>query len=458
MILEKGVDMSSLSHADAAWLHMETPTNLMMITGLVLLDSVPDRSWMEAVLEHRLCHYQRFRMKVVESKTFGLPHWELLSDFQVGSHLVYEQLEEPSQEAFLTRVAELMSQPLDRSRPLWEFRVFPGVEGRCAIAVRFHHAIADGIAMMRVLLSLCDKSVDAPRPSPEDEPEHFEERSKKSTFARAKGLTSFLLHEGHDLLFHPARATKLAGQGFKAGKSLAHVLALPPDAPNAFQGILKEKKLVALSRPIELARFKNLGKKLGCTINDVLMGVLAGALGRTLKRKQDLTEDFRIRVVVPVDLRGGDVAKLGNRFGLVFLTLPVGEPDPAERLKKVHDSMTELKESAEAVVTFELLSTVGALPADIEKEIIKWFGSKASAVVTNLPGPRETLYMAGSKINGVMYWVPQSGRLAVGISLMSYAGQVRLGVTTDASIVSNPQKIVDDFMDALEEMQTTEAS
>ena len=120
--------------------------------------------------------------------------------------------------------------------------------------------------------------------------------------------------------------------------------------------------------------------------------------------------------------------------------------------------MNELKSSAEAVVTFELLSTVGALPAEVEKPIIHWFGSKASVVVTNLPGPRESLYMAGSKIESVMYWVPQSGQLAVGISLMSYAGQIRLGVTTDASVYPSPQNIVDDFVAALEEMQTLEVS
>jgi diacylglycerol O-acyltransferase len=447
--------MSSLSHADAAWLHMETPTNLMMITGLVQLDSTPDREWMEAVLEHRLCHYERFRMNVVEP-TVGYPRWELQDGFEVGSHLVYEQLEEPSREAFLCRVAELMSQPLDREKPLWEFRVFPGVEGGSAIAIRLHHAIGDGIALMRVLLSLCDKTADAPRPTLQDEPEHPEE--KISAFAKAKKFTSHLLHESHDLLFHPSRAAKLARQSLSAGKSLAHVLALPPDTPNVFQGELGEKKLVALSAPIDLASVKSLGKRLGCTINDVLMGVLAGALGRTLRREQELGEDSRIRAVVPVDLRGGDVGKLGNKFGLVFLTLPVGEPDPRERLRQVHETMNELKNSAEAIVTFELLSTVGALPADVEKEIIKWFGGKATAVVTNLPGPREPLYMAGSKVENVMYWVPQSGRLAVGISLLSYAGQIVLGVATDASIMSSPQTIVDDFMDALEEMQTLEAS
>ena len=448
--------MTRMSHADAAWLHMETPTNLMMITGLVLLDSVPERAWMESVLEYRLCHFERFRMKVVEPAGLGLPHWERATDFEVGAHLVYEELAEPTMERFLERVSELMSTPLDRERPLWEFRLFPGVGRGCAMAVRLHHAIADGIALMRVLLSLCDDQSKAPRPTSQDVPEQGE--SKSTAFQRAKRFTSRLIHEGHDLLFHPSQAAELAHKSLQAGKALAHVLALAPDAPNVLQGELRKKKLVALSEPIELDKVKRLGKRLGCTINDVLMAVLAGALGRTLKREQALPPETALRAVVPVDLRGGKVEDLGNKFGLVFLSLPVGEAEPGRRLRQVHQAMNELKSSAEAVVTFELLSTVGALPAEVEKPIIHWFGSKASVVVTNLPGPRESLYMAGSKIESVMYWVPQSGQLAVGISLMSYAGQIRLGVTTDASVYPSPQNIVDDFVAALEEMQTPEVS
>ncbi len=446
--------MTRMSHADAAWLHMETATNLMMITGLVLLDSVPDREWMESVLEYRLCHFERFRMRVVEPAGLGLPKWEPATEFDLAGHLVYEDLAEPSMERFLERVSELMSTPLDRERPLWEFRIFPGVGTGSAMAIRLHHAIADGIALMRVLLSLCDDHLNAPRPTVLDVPEQGENQS--TAFQRAKRFTSRLIHEGHDLLFHPSQAAELARQSLMAGKALAHVLALAPDAPNVLQGELQERKLVALSDPIELGAVKRLGKSLGCTINDVLMAVLAGALGRTLKREQELAQETLLRAVVPVDLRGGKVDDLGNKFGLVFLTLPVGEADPRRRLRQVHQAMAELKSSAEAVVTFELLSTVGALPAEVEKPIIHWFGSKASVVVTNLPGPRESLFMAGSKIESVMYWVPQSGQLAVGISLMSYAGQIRLGVTTDASVYAHPELIVEDFMAALKEMQSAE--
>lgn len=440
--------MTSLSRADAAWLHMETPNNLMMITGLLMLESTPSQQLLEAVLETRLCRYDRFQMAVVEPTLPGLPRWERQPDFRVRDHLIYEELNSLTREAFLARVSRLMSEPLDRRRPLWELRLFPGVEGGCAVAARLHHVIADGIALIRVLLSLCDEAPEALRPGENTPPTD----RAPSLYSSAKKFARKLLHGGHDLLFHPTRAAELARQGARAGRALSHILALPPDTPTAFQGNLQRKKVVALSPSVELSRIKAAGKTLHCTVNDILIAALAGALGRNLRRKQDLPTDTQIRAVVPVDLRGGEVAALGNRFGLVFLNLPVGQTDLKLGLQQIHEEMDALKNSAEAFTTFELLSTVGLLPESLEQRIVEWFGKKATAIVTNLPGPRTPLFLAGSKIESIMYWVPQSAQLGLGLSLMSYAGQIRLGVATDAAIVSDPDQIVTDFMVCLEEI------
>lgn len=431
---------------------MEQPTNLMMISGLLTLDRVPEWDWLAGVLEHRLCSYERFKMRVVEH---GLaPRWEVDNNFEVDHHLRYEELEDKSHQGFLRRVGELMSEPLSRARPLWEFRVFPGVEGGAAMLVRLHHAIADGIALMRVLLTLTDQEREAPRPRPQ--PTELKPRDKGG-LEKAKRLASHLLHEGHDLLFHPCHAAEVAQKGLMAGKALARLVALPPDEDSVLRGELRRKKVAALSRPFDLSEFKSVGKRQSCTINDVLMAVLSGALGRYLRREQNPARDMEIRVVVPVDLRGGCVEQLGNRFGLVFLSLPVGEPDPRRRLEIVHRYMEELKGSAEAVVAFELLSAVGMMPQELEKKVVQWFGNKATAVVTNLPGPRQALHLAGSRIESLMYWVPQSGRLALGVSLMSYAGQLRLGVASDSALIPHPERLVEDFEHAYEEMRRLEA-
>lgn len=319
--------------------------------------------------------------------------------------------------------------------------------------VRLHHAIADGIALMRVLLGMADSERDTPLPQPR--PQSSEHHT--SAFAKAKRAASHFLHESHDLLFHPSEAAKLAHQGVLAGKALAHLLLMPPDRPNAFRGELQARKIAALSPIYDLDEIKMVGKRLGCTVNDVLMATLSGALGGALRQRQELPADQEIRAVVPVDLRGQDVSGLGNKFGLVFLPLPVGEPDPAIRLRKVKQSMDELKGSAEAVVAFELLSAVGSLPIELEKAVIGWFGDKATAVVTNLPGPQKPLFLGKARLDSVMYWVPQSGRLALGISVLSYAGKVRMGVASDSAVIPHPELIVEHYDRAWDEVRKVES-
>ncbi len=431
---------------------MELPSNLMMISGLLTFDRMPDVEHLSAIFEHRLCRYERFRCQVVEPALgLGLPSWQLDHDFRVENHLRVEKLDKPLME----RVGELMSEPLDRSRPLWEFRLFPNVDGGAALLGRLHHAIGDGIALMRVLLNLGDSQREAPWP--EATPQEVQREPREGPFEKAKRVANQLLHEGHDLLFHPSQASQLARQGLQASQALARLVSLSPDQESVFRGPLQNRKVAAVSPPLELAPIKALGKRLGCTINDILMGTLAGGLGRSLARWQSVPSDLQIRAVVPVDLRAGQADHLGNHFGLVFLELPVGEPHPGRRLQKVRQNMQNLKESAEAVVAFELLSAVGMVPAEIEKWVIQWFGNKATAVVTNLPGPRERLYLAGARVDSVMYWVPQSGRLGLGVSVLSYADQVRVGIASDAELIPHPEYLVEDFLVSYQELAQLEA-
>src|SRR5260370_14189719 len=149
---------------------------------------------------------------------------------------------------------------------------------------------------------------------------------------------------------------------------------------------------------------------------------------------------------VPVNLRPAAQAhKMGNAFGLVFHPLPIGIGDPARRLRAIKREMDELKVSPEALVSFGMLSLMGLAPVEVERLGLRFFGSKATAVLTNVPGPREPLYLAGQKLGQVMFWVPQSGHLGLGISILSYAGGVMLGVATDEGLVPDPEKVVAEF-------------
>jgi diacylglycerol O-acyltransferase / wax synthase len=143
---------------------------------------------------------------------------------------------------------------------------------------------------------------------------------------------------------------------------------------------------------------------------------------------------------------------MGNKFGLVFLTMPISIADSVERLHVVRERMTILKNSPEAVVAFGILNALGMTPADIQSEFVKIMGAKATAVLTNVPGPRFPLYLAGQRIRSMMVWVPQSGRLSLGLSIISYANKVFVGICADANLVPDPNSITDFFIEEYEEM------
>ena len=456
---------NSLSWADSAWLHLERPSNLMMVSALILLDRDPDHQRMEFIVRERLLAYHRFRSLAVEPELgVGLPRWEEDPDFQLDRHLVYESLPGAGMAEVLERVSALMSQSLPRSKPLWELRVLEGLKDGAAVLARLHHSIADGIALMKVLLQVAEPfeqdvqlatfeaskqiSVNAPA-SPE--------LGAPELWSKTRHAAHRVLQHGHDLLFHPSLARELVGRGKQATRSLQRILLLPPDSENALRGGLGVRKLAAVSEPLDLAELKSAAHRLGCTVNDLLMASLAGGLGRCLGRLQKVPAELGLRAVVPVDLRQPEEHELGNRFGMVFLELPAGDPDPVMRVRKVRQRMTELKDSAEALVTFELLGAVGLLPAPVEQGIIEWFGNKATVVVTSLRGPESSLFIGAARMTGLMYWVPQSGHLGLGVSMLSYAGQLRVGVASDAGLLDRPDLLVEDFLAAYHETVSLEA-
>jgi hypothetical protein len=144
------------------------------------------------------------------------------------------------------------------------------------------------------------------------------------------------------------------------------------------------------------------------------------------------------------------MGEMGNKFGIVFLSLPIGIADPLDRLAEVRRRMDTLKNTPEAIAAFGILNAMGLTPTEVQGRMVKMFGSKATAVLTNVPGPAFPLYLAGSKITGLMFWVPQSGRVSLGLSILSYAGKVFLGVATDAGLVPQPDAIIEGFYEEYE--------
>ena len=198
---------------------------------------------------------------------------------------------------------------------------------------------------------------------------------------------------------------------------------------------------------------KVIGKALRCSVNDVLLATAAGALRDYMARKGDKTEGVELRAVVPVNLRPIEKAgELGNQFGLVFVDLPIGIEDPIERMLKVRERMHELKGSSQPIVAFVLLSAVGMGPKILQDQISALIGRNASAVMTNVPGPQKPLFFAGREIDEIDFWVPQSGGIGMGLSILTYNGKVQFGLITDSRLVPDPDSVIDKFRDEFEKL------
>jgi hypothetical protein len=181
-------------------------------------------------------------------------------------------------------------------------------------------------------------------------------------------------------------------------------------------------------------------------VNDVLVAVLAGALRRYIISRGDDPAGKEIRAMVPVNIRPvTEKIELGNQWALIYLTLPVGIADPLERLFEVKRRMDQIKRSPEALVTYQIIAGLGLVPNEIANKIKEYFASKASAVLTNVPGPQQKLYFGGTLIDKMVFWVPQSGSIGLGLSILSYGGEVTIGVMSDDHLAPDPQGIVDGY-------------
>ena len=451
---------TTLRNVDSSWLRMDDATNRMVVTGVLVFDEPVPVKRIRALLKKRLLRFRRFTSRVVEPASgVGTASWEPDPDFSLAHHLLVTKLPAPADEAALEAfVSALLSEPFPPGRPLWQFHFVPRFQGGSALVTRIHHCIGDGLALVHVLLSMADGMPEPPADEEgSDLPWEEDENPITRTAAWALSLPRRVLDGASALLGHPGKLAEVALIASGGAVSLASLLALPPDPPSAFKGPLAVRKKVAWSRPFDLDEFKGVGRATGCTVNDILMAALTGGLRRYLLGRGAVATDLDIRGVVPVNLRpAAESHQLGNRFGLVFLSLPLGIADPLERLFKVRRRMRELKDSPQASVVYQILWAMGVAPRRIFDLVVDLFGSKATAVVTNVVGPREPIAMAGVRLRQSMFWVPCSGHLGLGVSLLSYAGKVWLGVQTDAGLVPDPERILagfEDEVDALLQLQ-----
>lgn len=454
-----------MSAADAVWLHMDDPTNLMFVAGVFVFDHPLDIDRLKATLEVRLLRFKRFRQRVVAGPGLANPRWEDDPHFDIHAHVHRMGLPQPGDQATLQKmISTLTSSPLDRSKPLWQMHVLENYQGEgCALFVRIHHAIADGIALIYVLMSLMDEGPNAPWPTANAETARRQRGwnpldillgPAATAWQTTQRLTTQAVNQGYDMLMQPTKALALAQSAGRLVATVGRMLSLGTDTPTAIRGPLGIPKQVAWSEPLPLAEVKQVGRVIGATVNDVLLSLLTAALRDYLAGRGEPVDEIEIRLMVPVTLRPLEkAANLGNNFGTVTLVLPINEADPLQRLRTLKERMDALKESPEALITFAAMATVGYTPAQLASKIIEIFNRSCSAIMTNVPGPRQPVYIAGQKVQSIMIWGPLGGRIGLGASIFSYNGAVTLGIFADAGLTPDPETIVDGFVVAFAELK-----
>ena len=455
--------VEKMSAVDTAWLRMDRPSNLMQIVGVMIFDGALDEARLRAAIEQRMLGYARFRQVVCQQN--GGYAWRDDPDFDLDHHLRRAVLPGAGGQAELERfVADLASTPLNPSRPLWEMHLVDTSIGGQALVTRIHHSIADGIALVGVLLSMAD---DSPLPLPLPRSTRKTARNdeahdpfwfgiwRPATDAMLNGirLSTNLWAKYVGLVTNPLQALEYSRLGTAIAGEIGKLALMPDDSPTRFKGKPGTSKRVAWSAPISLPEVKAVGRVLGCSVNDMLLSAAAGALRGYLADKGDAVEGVEIRALVPVNLRRPqDQGQLGNRFGLVALELPVGIENPLARLYATRDRMLALKDSMQAPLTLAILGAVGMAPKIAQAKVLDLLASKATAVMTNVPGPQQALYVAGARLRQPLFWVPQSGDIGMGVSILSYDNRVQFGLITDKGLVPDPEQVVARFASEFEKL------
>jgi len=463
-----------MSSVDTAWLRMDSPGNAMMIVSVTATQTPLRLAEFRHMVETRFLCFPRFRLRPAQDPLGA--SWIEDDAFDLDNHLLRVKLPAPAGKPELQALAaDLAGRPLNPDRPMWQVHLVEDYLGGSAWVMRIHHCYADGIAMVKVLLSMTEQDSGPamaaasaggrrgkkPSPAPRLGAELLPLLNWVDQLSRpANDILESVMAEGAKLLeggihklFHPEQAAAMAKQAGSLVGEFARVLALPDDPATPLRGRLSGHKRIAWAAPVPLDEVKAVGRALDCTVNDVLMATVAGALGGHLRDQEFDTDALSVRASMPVNLRAAEEPMtLGNKFGLIFVDLPIGIRNPLQRVYAMHDTMVSLKGSLQPPMSLMVLGLLGLLPGALQAPAIELFSRKGSLVASNVPGPQAPLYMCGQRISEMYFWVPQSGSMGIGISILSYAGQVFFGIIADEALIDDPQAVVDRFAPEFERL------
>lgn len=396
----------TMSSADHAWLRMDCPENLVVIHLAFVFAEVLSLEAVRARLRSRLLPHHQFTHRV--QRGWLRSRWVPDEHFHIDRHL--QQMSLPPGSGAKELKAWMSGEackPLPTDRPLWLATLVHGVDGRCALVMRVHHSLADGVSLMDLVGGMTDVADGAERV----EPAHPAQRS---------ALTPALMLR---------RAPQVLADA-------ATMLFMRRDRPSRLKGAPGRHKSVAWSEALSLEATREIAHRHGATVNDVMLAVIAGALRHHLQAQGQVRIDAPVRTVVPMNMRPpGQSHLLGNQFGLVGLELPLHLADPLQRLHAVRDGMTTLKQGLQGQLALALVRFAGLLPIGLQRLVLGIFSRRCTVIVTNVIGPAEARSVDGVRMDELMLCVPQGMTVGVGVSIISYDGEVRIGFLVDNKLM-----------------------
>ncbi len=462
-----------LSAQDSSFVMFEQRATHMHVAGLAIVAVGPLRSAAGGVdaarfgryIAARLDELPHYRQKLAFAPISGHPVWVDDDHFDLAYHVRHAALPRPGSEVDLKRLAgRVLSQPLDRDRPLWEIWLIEGLEGdRFALLVKVHHCMVDGAAGVGVLRLLFRPDEDDSIPptadwSPRASPSQLA-LAVGEAIARAKAPVG-ALRDLRDALREPRRTLEWAldraesvAEALRAGFHLPTTTALD-------RAIGPHRR--AEWRVFDLAEVKALRSELGGTVNDVVLTVVAGAMRRFLERRGEKLAGLDYRVVIPVDMRTpSDDPGIANRASAFFISLPVAVGDPLARFAAVHAETTRMKTSraADGIDFFTRL---------VERSGATWLtelGVRLAArvqpynqTVSNVPGPQFPLFVLGARLLELYPLPPLFERQGLGTAVMSYDGRLCWGMVADRDLVPDLGELARDVDAAFQELRDAAAA
>ncbi len=445
-----------LSALDLTFLDIEAENVHMHVAAVALFEAAPltradgtlDIDRIRTAVESSLQATPRFRQRLAWVPLFAHPVWVDDERFNLHYHVRHTSLPKPGDERLLKRLAgRILSQKLDRGKPLWEMWVVEGVEGdRFALVVKAHHCMVDGVSGMDLLARMMrldpDPTVEPPRawyprPAPSDARLLGDEVLHRASFPLSVLRTAGrALTQPWETLGMLQEAALGVGEILGAGMQPTSSTPLNPD-------IGPHRRFDWTGLPIPAV--KEIRTGLEGTLNDVVLATAAGAIGRLLASRGVPSQGLRFRAQVPVSLRApSQHGEAGNRVAMLLAELPVTEPDPRARLAKVAETTRQLKRSRQRV-GIELLEDIGDRALSslwlFFARLATWQRS-FNVVVTNIPGPNRPAYLLGARMLEIYPLVPLAANQALGIALFSYDGNLYWGFNADWDALPDLHELV----------------